>query len=586
MSIFEQLPDSNGASIILWTLFGTFLVSTMALVFAYFLKRQSSLRHTVLLSGLLGCLAVPLATAVTDFIGPIVELPWLAPLRPSVAAEYSASLGSRDAVLPTARSTAGDSPEVAGRPIPLTAEPEEMFRAKRTVSNLKISSLDPWASLASSWLLVAWLLVSSVLSAFAVRSMIQAQRICRRAVLIDCDRWLEAATHAAKSVGLNFRPKLLVCDVIRTPAVVGIRSPVVLLPAELLSALSDEDLTDVLIHEFAHVLRRDSQIVLLQTMARCLFWPVPSVHLLNRELARAREEVCDNFVLDQRDVIQYGEMLLRLGQFAAGQRPLAGALGMLHWQGQLKTRIQRLLDDDRSSRKQTSRVCFLGLLATFLMTGVTVCSTRFVAADSPVTEPVRSSRPTATASEELTPQEDERAAAKPDEEEERETQDGELLLDVSGVAKNASGNPVVGANVHLIAVNDKYKLLATALTDNEGRYSFLDIKSPGNTIDVFATAEGYGLAWHGMRFLKLDSQRPSWEKRGGPRDTGFFKGESIELDLQFLKPSRLHGQVLDENRRPVAGVNLEVSNIDYIKTEGRTSHANFREFWGLRFVPK
>jgi len=161
-----------------------------------------------------------------------------------------------------------------------------------------------------------------------------------------------------------------------------------------------------------------------------------------------------------------------------------------------------------------------------------------------------------------------------------------INIDVTGVATDVDGKPVAGAKVRLVAVNGAYKLLATAASDKDGRYQFTDVSSPGTTLDVFGTKDGFGLAWHGMRYVLLEKERPATLERGSDSDHGFYSGEPVVLDLKFAKPQRLHGQILDETGAPVSGVELTIGGIDYLNTDGRPNHHNFREFGGLRFVPE
>jgi beta-lactamase regulating signal transducer with metallopeptidase domain len=80
------------------------------------------------------------------------------------------------------------------------------------------------------------------------------------------------------------------------PMTIGLFRPLVILPEKLFEALDPRGLRDVLVHEFAHALRRDPLVGFLQRLAAAVYWPYPPVHLLNRRLTWAREEVCDNYV--------------------------------------------------------------------------------------------------------------------------------------------------------------------------------------------------------------------------------------------------------------------------------------------------
>lgn len=574
--LIDSVQVALDVSIFSLSIVSVVIISTFAVLAAAIFRRNSALRHTVLLSGLLGALLVPAVALVTELSGPLLELP-LVTQGSSRAVIVRYETTGHSAKQQPEQTDAVSSDSGAATTTSAAAAQVTIAQSGQSGPDSEMLLSRRERIIPSGWRLLSygWLAVTLVLAGFSFRSLRQAQRVRRNAIVAtDFDALRIAANCAAHIVGMKMKPQVLISNVVRTPAVVGIRSPAILIPENFVNSLSEDELTDVLIHEFAHVLRRDTRIVALQTLARCLFWPIPSIHVLNRQLAHAREELCDNFVLHQRDGIRYGEILLRLAEFASGHRPLAGTLGIHNGPGRLESRIGRMLDSKRNATTQTSRRTSFACAATFLLLTILCCGTRFVAAVDE--ESPKSSVPAANVgavdeSKSDTPNE-------PPKENKRQ------VVTVSGTAKDIDGKPVVGAKVFLISVNDKDELLATTLSQNDGSYEFKDVAPPGKTVDVFATAEGYGLAWHGMRFVDTSVKRPEGLPRGDINDHNFYKDEPIVMNLEMLKPGRLHGQVLDEKGVPAAGVKIEVHNIDYIDTEGKTYHPNFREFWGLRFV--
>jgi hypothetical protein len=163
-------------------------------------------------------------------------------------------------------------------------------------------------------------------------------------------------------------------------------------------------LIDILTHEFAHVRRRDQCVVLMQTLARSLFWPIVTIHWLNRELIRAREEVCDNFVLNHSTSTSYGRALLKVAELAIGTRPLPSSLGMLNWQGRVEKRIRGLLDERRNPRTSVGVSKGLLTLVAFLALATAICGTRYVEAEPSGIDQPTTKRPSERTQDDATAQ--------------------------------------------------------------------------------------------------------------------------------------------------------------------------------------
>ena len=147
-------------------------------------------------------------------------------------------------------------------------------------------------------------------------------------------------------LGVERLPPLALTSANVGPLAMGVLNPVVVLPEGLVQNLHHQQLRDVLVHEFSHALRRDTVIGLLQRLAEVLFWPHPLVYLLNRELAEAREELCDNFVLRQADAADYAETLVLIAESYLPRRRLA-MVALLERRGGLERRVAGLLDERR-----------------------------------------------------------------------------------------------------------------------------------------------------------------------------------------------------------------------------------------------
>ena len=124
-------------------------------------------------------------------------------------------------------------------------------------------------------------------------------------------------------------------------------------------------------HECAHVLRRDVLVALIQRITVIGFWPHPLVWLLDRGLSRAREEVCDNYVLRDSDGASYAETLLDVCQGLEPSAMNGAQLGLFERPWRLEQRIAGLLDGNRVllTRIRPARAL---VLSAVLLTAVTL----------------------------------------------------------------------------------------------------------------------------------------------------------------------------------------------------------------------
>ena len=86
------------------------------------------------------------------------------------------------------------------------------------------------------------------------------------------------------------------CDEVRQPALMGWLRPRLLLPSDV-AALGDEPLRMIMLHELAHVRRRDVAFNWLLVVIRAVQWWNPVYWLSAARFANLREQACDAFVI-------------------------------------------------------------------------------------------------------------------------------------------------------------------------------------------------------------------------------------------------------------------------------------------------
>jgi beta-lactamase regulating signal transducer with metallopeptidase domain len=175
-----------------------------------------------------------------------------------------------------------------------------------------------WLVIAALWLAGAGVVLGRALVAHA--RVVQAARRARPA---------PAQARALLASLVRRPPALVVGDAEVGPHVVGIVRPIIVIPPAL---LADRGLLSAaLLHELAHVRRRDGLAKIVQVVASAVFFFWPVVRLASQRLDLAREAACDAWALDRSELPRpaYARLLLRMAQLrSAAAVSLVGACGL------------------------------------------------------------------------------------------------------------------------------------------------------------------------------------------------------------------------------------------------------------------
>ena len=372
-----------------------------------------------------------------------------------------------------------------------------------------------------------------------------ARQIRRTLQPIESDNLAAALKQANRTVEGVTQSRITTSKIVYSPAVLGIWNPVIVMPIGLIERLTKSQLIDVLTHELAHVQRRDNFVILLQHVAGSVYWPIFTVHWLNRRLEQAREEVCDNFVLQHRDAINYGDTLLELAELVMLRRQPSATAGMFIRSGKLETRVNSLLRTERDIRTRIEPRYLAGLVCIFLVVSATFSSSSFVALaqnESPLAE--------------AAPRESDDSPPS-----ERDVGDPQFAGDYFGQVLDNEGNPLVGAKIY-VKVNKPASPIGSvrAITNSKGYFDFI---APDMTYAAFdglparretmliATKAGFAADW--IQVWGNDSEQGShWNP---------YKSQKMQLHLA-LADVPFRGTLLAPDGTPLEGAKVRLSSIN------------------------
>jgi GWxTD domain-containing protein len=210
------------------------------------------------------------------------------------------------------------------------------------------------------WLTPFWIAGVILFHLRTITSWTIAGRLRRRGVCRAPDGWQERLGRLRECVQVTRTVLLMETVLAQTPVVIGCLRPVILVPIGMLAGMPAGQIEAILIHELAHIRRRDYLANLLQMVVEGFLFYHPAVWWISSVIRAERENCCDDLVVAiNGNAHEYATALTALeeNRWAANQAALAANGGLL------MKRIRRLLYPKESPRAFLMPVLSAGVLA-------------------------------------------------------------------------------------------------------------------------------------------------------------------------------------------------------------------------------
>jgi len=209
------------------------------------------------------------------------------------------------------------------------------------------------SSSVAGYLFFGWAVIALAGLARVILATFQLRRLRSHAALVEMES-LPADMRSLIEEAQKSRPvSVLVSDRLEVPTAIGFRKPAVILPAWMLESTPAEELKYILLHELAHLNRRDDWTNLAQKILKALFFFLPSVWWIERRLSLDREMACDDAVLVHSGTPHgYAECLAHVAERSFLRKQIALAQAAVGRVRQLTARVTRILDPERPPATQ------------------------------------------------------------------------------------------------------------------------------------------------------------------------------------------------------------------------------------------
>ncbi|MGZ8797552.1 MAG: M56 family metallopeptidase, partial [Thermoanaerobaculia bacterium] len=288
---------------------GAIVAGVLAAVLGLLSRRSAALRYAMACSALLIVFGLAVGTAYRSYAPRAAEDPTGAPVISMQAEPH-----------------AGDSVLIAASDVPRS------WHERWTEGLATIRSHIPQ-------IVVIWLAGVLLLTLRLAASWTRARALAGRGSVAADDSWQRIAARLSDALGLRQAVRLVICDGVDVPSVVGWLKPAILLPVSSFTGLTAEQLEMVLAHELAHIRRHDFLVNAMQSVIETLLFYHPAVWYLSRQIRIERENCCDDLAVSVcGDALSYARALAQLEALRGVPSLAVAANG-----GSLVERVRRLV---------------------------------------------------------------------------------------------------------------------------------------------------------------------------------------------------------------------------------------------------
>ncbi|MCA9020491.1 MAG: M56 family metallopeptidase, partial [Planctomycetaceae bacterium] len=336
--------------------------STAILVAAFlmtWLLRQASasVRHSVWGVALLAVLALPVINA---------SLPkWTLGAFSLSQENTSNQIQTAPVVLPVVKAIPSVSanstisqPQISA---PVTIADQELLQRNES------DEASAFLSEAMQWLSVCWLTGVVLMFLRLAMMSVRLRSIGRQCEVVSAGHLFDMLQTCRETMGCTQPVTLMVKDEWTMPMTWGMLRASILLPREA-EQWSDQEVRCALLHELAHVSRRDCLLQLFVQLTCAIYWFNPLVWLAARGVHFERERACDDIVLQNGTrASDYADQLLQVvSRVQSGRRMKYLAVSMASRNG-FAERLQAILQETQDRRPVglrttlTLAIAFIGL---------------------------------------------------------------------------------------------------------------------------------------------------------------------------------------------------------------------------------
>jgi len=213
----------------------------------------------------------------------------------------------------------------------------------------------------ASIVVMVWLVILAVRYLRIFTNLFQLQRIRHYKTHAPSAYWSTRITELRESMRIDRCIRLIESEIVKVPLVIGFLKPAIIVPLGLLTSLPPDQAEAILLHELAHIKRKDYFVNILQTFAEVMFFFNPAILWISAQIREERENCCDDLAVARtNNPANYVRALVSFQEYALAQPQYATAFSGT--KGHLLDRVKRIVFQNNKSLNAVEKVFLLTCL--------------------------------------------------------------------------------------------------------------------------------------------------------------------------------------------------------------------------------
>ncbi|WP_247233011.1 M56 family metallopeptidase [Telluribacter sp. SYSU D00476] len=236
-------------------------------------------------------------------------------------------------------------------------------------AELLLSRLMDFCTRHASLIVALWFLVFLLKSVKAATGLYYIHRLRHHGIHEVPAAWAERVSLLAQKLKINTAINLVESELVTVPQVAGFLRPIILVPAGFLTNLPYQQVEVILLHELAHIRRKDYLVNLFQSLAENIYFFNPAVLWLSYLLREEREHCCDDLAIAvTQNRKGFVEALVQFQEYNLTQS--AHALAFAGRRNHLLDRIKRIIYNNNKPLEAMEKVFVTASLLTIAVLSV------------------------------------------------------------------------------------------------------------------------------------------------------------------------------------------------------------------------